>query len=193
MTLYHETTTPAELKAIIDELSTSHLGILSPAAIRLELARETGPVDLIALDFRKLHEWNDILGYDVANVYFGAFARTRLDEGRAADVRGQWAGDEVVIACAAGDGLGLLLRLIRALSELSEQLGVTDRATIQRRTGGLLDGFAAVFVLIPGSTHVLADAERAIVECGILKRGVETGDRATSGRAGTIVGTLDPS
>lgn len=197
--------TIAELRAIIAaqqshirELSRSHLGILSGPAIRRELRLLETPCDLIALDFRKLHEWNDILGYDLANRFFGDLCRTRehtrrRSELRMQDVRGQWGGDEIVIACAVGSGRGLLLRLVRALDDLSAQLSTNQRQAIVTATGGLIDGFAAVFVLIESSRCPLVDAARAVAECGELKRGIQTGDRATSGRPGTIIGTLATS
>jgi hypothetical protein len=176
------------------ELSVSHLGILSPAAIRRSLRLMAGPVDLICLDFRKLHDLNDILGYDVANVYYGRFARTRQHDetGRMADTRGQWGGDELVIACALGTGLGLLSRLVSALDELTGELTSEQRAAMFERTGGLIDGFAATFVLIEQSLHPLIDAARGITRCGELKKGNVTGCRSTSGKPGTIIGSFAP-
>lgn len=184
-----------EKQAEIDELSMSHLGILAPAAIRRALRLMTEPHDLICIDLRKLHDLNEVLGYDAANRYFGSFARTRMhdDAGfapRSHDTRGQWGGDELIIACAVGDGLGLLMRLVEALDALTAELTVAERQAIAERTGGLVDGFAAVFVLIPNSTQLLCDATRGIDECGMLKQGNVTGCRSTSGKPGTIIGTL---
>lgn len=183
-----------EQQAVIDELSVSHLGILSPAAIRRALRLMAGPVDLICIDFRKLHDLNDLLGYDVANVYFGRFARTRQhdDTGRPADTRGQYGGDEIVIACAPGDGQGLLSRLVQALDELTQELTPAQRDAMAERTGGLIDGFCAAFVLIEGSHYPLIDATRGITQCGALKAGPVTQSRSTSGKAGTIIGGLAP-
>lgn len=182
----------------IAELSSTHLGVLSGPAIRRALRQMPGPVDLIALDFRKLHEWNELLGYDLATRYFAQFCQTRTrarraTDRRALDVRGQWGGDEIVLAVAAGSGLGLLLRLVRALDTMTEQLTPEQRAAIEARTGGLLSGFAAVLVLIERSTVPIVDAARAVQECGALKAGGrQTGERATSGRPGTIIGTMQP-
>lgn len=206
---YATTSTVAELHAIINELSMSHLGIFSPAAIRRELRLLSTPCDLICIDLRKMHDLNEVLGYDVANRYFGIFARTRMHDelhvaARSHDIRGQWGGDEVVIACAAGDGAGLLMRLINALDVLSAGLTAPHRRAMHERTGGLVDGFAAVFVLIPNSTDVYrrewindgwadaGDAARGVAECGRLKAGNVTGSRSTSGKPGTIIGTLAP-
>lgn len=206
---HSNTATVAELHAIIDELSMSHLGIFSPAAIRRELRLLSTPCDLICIDLRKLHDLNEVLGYDVANRYFGIFARTRMHDElhiatRSHDIRGQWGGDEVVIACSAGDGTGLLMRLVNALDMLSAGLPPAQRLAMATRTGGLVDGFAAVFVLIPNSTDVYrrewidggwvdaGDAARGVDECGLLKKGNVTDCRSTSGKPGTIIGTLAP-
>lgn len=191
------TATIAELHAIINELSMSHLGIFSPAAIRRELRLLDTPCDLICIDLRKMHDLNEVLGYGVVNRYFGIFARTRMHDelhvaARSHDLRGQWGGDEVVIACAVGDGTGLIMRLINALNVLSAGLTATHRRAMNERTGGLVDGFAAVFVLIPNSTQPLRDAARGVDECGRLKAGNVTGCRSTSGKSGTIIGTLAP-
>ncbi len=176
----------ADQQSIIAELSMSHLGILAPAAIRRALRLTLGPRDLICIDLRKLHDLNEVLGYDTANIYFGSFARTRIHD----DVRGQWGGDEVVIACALGDGLGLLTRLVTALDTLTAKLTPIQRQAIALRTGGLVAGLCAVFVLIENSTDLLPDATRGIDECGRLKKGNVTGRRSTSGKPGTIIGTL---
>jgi hypothetical protein len=192
-----------ELLAYAQACSTSHLGILSGPALRYALARIDGPVDILAIDWRKLHEWNDLLGYDAANTFVAQFAQTRQGRERRhfprvkharrparLDVRGQWGGDELVFAVAAGDGLGLLMRLLRALDVLTAQLSAAQRQAIADRTGGLLDGFAIVAVLITNSQAPLTDARRAVDECGRLKAGRQTGERATSGAAGTVIGTL---
>ena len=190
--------TIAQQQAAIAELSASPLGILSGPAIRRALRTMPGPIDVIALDFRKLHEWNELLGYNVASEFLARFCQTRSrarrrGDRRALDVRGQWGGDEIVIACAAGSGQGLLMRLVWALDRLSAQLTAGQRAAIAERTGGLIDGFAAVFVLVERSHAPLVDASRAVDECGVLKRGRQTGERAGSGATGTIIGTIQPS
>lgn len=192
-----------ELLIYAQACSVSHLGILSGPALRYELSLLDGPVDVLAIDWRKLHEWNDLLGYDVANTFLAQFAQTRQGRERRRfprvkharrparlDIRGQWGGDELVFAVAPGDGLGLLLRLLRALDTLSAQLTPAQRQAIGDRTGGLLDGFAIAAVLVCGTSTPLTDARRAVDECGKLKAGRQTGDRATSGAAGTIIGTL---
>ena len=189
----------ADQQSIINELSMSHLGILAPAAIRRALRLIDGPRDLICIDLRKLHDLNEVLGYDVANRYFGLFARTRIH----ADTRGQWGGDELIIACAVGDGQGLIMRLVDSLDDLTADLTPVQRQALSRRTGGLMSGFCAVFVLIENSHDVYhrdwingawvdsGDSTRGIDECGRLKKGNVTGNRSTSGKPGTIIGTLE--
>lgn len=197
----------ARLEADNQQLSRSHLGILSSAAIRMALETMTTPVDLICIDLRKLHDLNDVLGYDVANRYFGTFARTRLHDElylppRRHDIRGQWGGDELVIATAPGDGMGLIMRMVLALDALTAELTPEQRQAITMRTGGLVDGFCAVFVLITNSTDPYhrvwdgetwsdaGDAARGVAACGPLKAGPVTGCRSTSGKPGTIIGSI---
>ncbi len=198
----------AEQQSVIAELSQSHLGIMSGSAIRRALRLADGPLDIIACDWRKLHEWNDIIGYDMSNVFIAEFAQTRRGRDRRrgnpsarCDLRGQWGGDELVFAVTAGQGIGLLLRLVRALDALSSRLSDVQRARITEQTSGLINEFAGVFVLVPNSTDLYhrdargrdaGDVARAVAECGRLKAGNVTGQRATSGRSGTIIGTLMP-
>ncbi len=182
----------AEQQAVIAELSYSHLGILAPAAIRRALRLIDSPRDLICIDLRKLHDLNEVLGYDIVNIYFSQFACTRMhDATRDHDVRGQWGGDEIVIACQVGDGHGLLMRLVTALDALTAELTPAQRQAIALRTCGLVEGFCAVFVLIESSGDLLCDATRGIRECGELKKGNVTGSRSTSGKPGTIISSLE--
>jgi hypothetical protein len=186
----------AELEALVNAYGTSHLGILSGAAIRYELAQLHTPVDLLVYDWRKQNEWNSILGWDAGNAPMGQSARIdyagidRRHATRRIDLRGQYGGDEIVIACDVGDGRGLLLRLLRELITLNAGLSPAQHQAISDRTGGLITGFAVAAVLVEGSTHALLDAARAVDMTGVLKKGVQTGTRATSGAAGTIIGTL---
>lgn len=186
----------AALEAQVKAYGTSHLGILSGPAIRYELAQLTQPVDLLCFDWRKLHEWNSLLGWDAANVSMSQAARTdyagldRRQVARTIDLRGQWAGDEIVIAVDRGQGFGLLMRLLRELVTMSAGLTPAQRAAIEDATGGLLSGFAVAAVLVSGSTDPLSDARRAIDMTGVLKHGTQTGERATSGARGTVIGRL---
>lgn len=205
-----------DLEAECAELRFTHLGILSGPAIRRALRLQETPMDVLAIDFRKLHEWNDLLGRERANIYLARLGQTRSSdrpipptsaprrqaprEGSSdrravpRDISGQYGGDELVIAVPCGDGRGLLARMLRLLGAMSLELTCEERAIIHARTEGLLTGFAAVFVLVEGSRAPLSDACRAVAECDRLKSGGrQTGQRATSGRAGTIIGSLLPS
>jgi hypothetical protein len=174
----------------------SHLGILSGAAIRYELAQLTGPVDLVVFDWRKQNEWNAILGWNPANVFLGRAARVdyagvdRRHTTRQIDLRGQYGGDEVVMAVDVGCGLGLFQRLLREVAAMNKELSPLHRAEILARTGGLVCGFSVAAVLVEGSTHALRDAARAIDATGELKKGCVTGERATSGARGSVLGRM---
>lgn len=196
----------AALRARVKVLSASHLGILSSAAIRLELAQLTTPVDLLVIDWRKLHEWNAMLTWDGANVAFGHAARVdyagvdrravargadRRLTPRAIDLRGQYGGDELVMAVDIGHGRPLLARLLRELIVMNAALTAAQVADISDRTGGLISGFCVAAILVEGSRHALLDAARAIDATGVLKAGVQTGSRASSGARGTVLGRID--
>ena len=186
----------AELEQKLAAYGTSHLGILSGPAVRYELAQLCGPVDLVIFDWRKQNEWNAVLGWNPANVFLSQAARVdyagieRRHAERTIDVRGQWGGDEVVIAVDAGQGRGLLIRLLRELVTMNAALTPAQVASIRTKTGGLISGFCVAAVLIESSTQPLEDATRAIDATGVLKAGHNTGCRATSGARGTVVARL---
>jgi len=188
----------AELEALVTAYGTSHLGILSGPAIRHELAQLHTPVDLLAFDWRKAHEWIEILTWDGANAPLSQAARVdyagveKRHAARTIDVRGQWGGDEIVIAVDAGHGRGLLTRLLRELIAMNAALSPAQHADISDRTGGLITGFCVAAVLVEGSRNPLDDARRAIDMTGVLKAGAQTGERASSGARGTIIGRLIP-
>ena len=182
----------AELVAHALRLSISPLGVLSPVAIRSVLAQLDGPVDVVATDLRKLHDWNGVLGFDTATRYLAAFAQVRATPVRPLDLRGQWGGDELIYVVGVGDGPGLLDRLTTALEQFTGTLTAAQRAEIDRRTGGLIDGFAAAMVLAPAATHPLAAAEAAIEQLHVIKGGRITTERATSGAPGTVIAVLAP-
>jgi hypothetical protein len=203
MNTAHSTRTTEELlelirqqEALIAAYGTSHLGIFSGPAIRYELAQLRGPVDLVIFDWRKQNEWNTILGWNPANVFLSQAARVdyagleRRHAERAIDVRGQWGGDEIVIAVDAGHGRGLLCRLLRELVAMNQALTPAQVASIRTKTGGLISGFCVAAVLVEASTDALGDATRAIDATGALKAGHATGCRATSGARGTVVARL---
>jgi hypothetical protein len=188
--------TRAELEAYASACSQSHLGILSGPAIRHELSLLHTPVDLLVYDWRKAHEWIDILTWDGANAPLGQSARIdyagidRRHATRTIDLRGQYGGDEIVMAVDAGDGRGLLTRLLRELITMNRALTPAQKADISDRTGGLITGFCVAAVLVESTGHALTDAARAVDMTGVLKRGTQTGTRATSGAAGTVIGRL---
>lgn len=215
-----------QLEALVKAYGTSHLGILSGPAIRHELSQLTTPVDILALDWRKLHEWNDLIGYAPSNDAMSQAARVdyagierRAYDGperrerprpaapgerrltrRVIDLRGQFGGDELVMAVDPGHGVGLLTRILRQLAEMNGAMPSETRADISARTGGLLSGFGIAAVLVTNSTDAYhqdahgrdaGDVARAVAECGNLKRGIQTGERATSGARGTVIGRLN--
>lgn len=187
----------AKLRKLLDVYKWSSFGVLTPPALRYELAQLIGPLDLVVWDWRKLHEWNEVLGWDVS----GAFLRRaatydfagpeRRHHTRHIDVRGQWGVDEIVWAVDAGDGRGLLARLVRELRTLTNELTPAQRDDIYTRTGGLIDGFCISAILIEGSIRPLMDTERAVPAANRLKLGRQTGSRATSGTAGSVFGRME--
>jgi hypothetical protein len=192
----HSTRTLEESEALVTAYSQSHLGILSGPAIRYELSRLMTPVDILAIDWRKLHEWNDLIGRKPANDAMSQAARVdyagidRRHTARRIDLRGQYDGDELVMAVDPGHGLGLLTRLLRELLAMNAALTAVQISAITARTGGLISGFAVAAVLIEGSRTPLLDAARAVAATGVLKAGLQTGARATSGARGTVIGRL---
>jgi len=189
----------AALEVQVKAYAHSHLQILSGPAIRYELAQlscgsDAPPcVDLLVFDWRKQNEWNSILGWDAANVPLSQAARVdyagldRRHARRVIDLRGQIGGDEIAIAVDAGDGRGLLRRLLRELIVMNAALTPIQRAKITQKTGGLIGGFCVAAVLVEGSHRPLADTKRALDMTGVLKSGRSTGIRATSGRSGTTI------
>jgi hypothetical protein len=187
----------AALEVQVAAYGTSHLGILSGPAIRYELSLLTAPVDLLVYDWRKQNEWNSILGWDAGNAPLGQSARIdyagidRRHATRAIDLRGQYGGDEIVMAVDCGSGRGLLARLLRELITLNAGLSAAQHQDISDRTGGLISGFCVAAVLVESTAHALLDAARAVDMTGVLKKGIQTGARATSGARGTVIGRLN--
>lgn len=178
----------AALRALVAALSISNFGTLTPPATRQALAALPGPADVIALDIRKMHELNAVLGWDPTTALIAAFLACRHAPGRAPDILGQWGADEFVIAVPAGDGPGMLGRLLRQAAALTARLTTAQRAALHTATGGLVDGLSFAAVLIEGSAAPLDDAARAIVLVNQQKNaGAQTGARATSGAAGTLM------
>jgi hypothetical protein len=178
----------AALRALVATLSVSNFGTLTPPATRQALAALPGPADIIGLDIRKMHELNAVLGWDATTAIVAELLACRQAPGRIPDILGQWGADEFVIAVPAGDGAGVLGRLLRQAGALTARLSVAQRAALSASTGGLIDGVSFAAVLVPDSTAPLGDAARAIVLVNQQKStGAQTGSRATSGARGTLL------
>lgn len=165
-------------------LRQSHLGVLSPAATRYELARERRCRDVIAIDIRKLHDLNAVLGWDRANSLVAQWISMARREG---DLWGQYGGDELVAVVPPGDGSGLLERLQANAQAVADQMTEETRATLWARTGGLVDGFCIAACLLEGAGDVRQATADALEAAQQLKVGRVTGERSTSGAVGTVV------
>lgn len=170
-------------------LSRTHLHNLAPAALRWQLriwSMLRKPCAIIALDIRKLHDMNALLGYSTANDLIRELVSVR-QHGQRRDLIGQWGGDEFLIALAnAGAWPLVVTRLEARLIELSARLTPEQRDAITERTGGLVDGLHAAISIIPLTHDAYGAAIRAVDATGPLKDGHQTGSRSTSGAVGTI-------
>lgn len=166
-------------------LRQSHFGILTPAAIRYELSHQRRRRDVIAIDVRKLHDLNAVLGYDRANVLIAQWIAGCV---RTTDTWGQYGGDEIVGMVPVGDGRGVLTRLIARAEQISTQIAPEQRAALVQRTGGLVDGFCIAACLIEDAAAPAVAAASALADVQRLKEaGPVTGVRSTSGAPGTLV------
>lgn len=173
-------------------LRQSHLGVLSPAAIRSELRkaqwwaclRRHQRYDVIAIDIRKMHQLNEVLGYDYANRMIQRWLTSTL---RADDIAGQWGGDEIVLAPYSGQGDGVVKRLIDAAQNITNTMSEQERNELRIKTGGLVDGFHIAASMVYDTPYLYDAAVSALDDANRLKSGRETGDRATSGAVGTII------
>ena len=177
-------------------LSRTHLDNMAPAALRWQLriwSLLRRRCAIIALDVRKLHDLNALLGYSTANDLIRDLVSVRLLRklGRWLDLIGQWGGDEFVIALANADAWPLVVERIQArLIEITAKLTPEQRAAIQERTGGLVDGLHAAISIIPLTRDAYGSAVAAVNATGPLKEGPQTGARSTSGAIGTCVQVL---
>lgn len=171
--------------------STTHFGVLAPAAIRHALRRTRGLADYVVIDIRKLHTLNEVLGYTEASALVGRLTRilsdVRTQRGRAVDLAGQWGGDEFVYRLALGTGQGFLQRLLAQLDELTATLTPAQRSELARHTGGLVDGLCVAACLVEGASDPWRAIDHGIAVVTRLKAGRVTGERATSGAVGTVV------
>lgn len=180
----------------VRSLSRTHFENLSPGALRWQLriwSLLRIPCAVIAIDIRKMHDLNSVLGYTNNNNFVRDLVSVRQHRNwrhpwRWLDIIGQWSGgDEFITAIANPSALPLVLgRIDQRLIELTEQLSPEQRKSLYERTGGLVDGFHAAIVTIPYTRDAYGAAVRAINATGPLKDGVITGDRSTSGAVGTV-------
>jgi GGDEF domain-containing protein len=180
-------------------LSRSNFDNLSPAALRWQLrlwsiARR--PCAIVALDIRKLHDLNAVLGYSTSNELIRDLisARQHQRSGHARrwlDLVGQWGGDELVVALADPSGRERVLQHMQArLTELSARLTVEQRQALYDRTGGLVDGLHAAISVVSYTHDAYGATVRAVDATGPLKEGRMTGARSTSGAVGTVMQVL---
>lgn len=180
-------------------LSRSNFDNLSPAALRWQLRLWSlfrRPCAIIALDIRKLHDLNAVLGYSTSNGLIRDLisARQHQRSGHARrwlDLVGQWGGDELVMALADPRGRERVLRHLEArLLELSARMTPEQRQALHDRTGGLVDGLHAAISIVPHTRDAYGAAGRAIDATGPMKEGRLTGERSTSGAVGTVMQVL---
>ena len=180
-------------------LSRSNFDNLSPAALRWQLRLWSllrRPCAIIALDIRKLHDLNAVLGYDTANGLIRDLisARQHQRSGHAhrwLDLVGTWGGDEIALALADPRGLDRVLQHLYArLDELSTRMTPAQRRALYDRTGGLVDGLHAAISIVPHTRDAYGSAVRAVDATVPLKEGRITGERSTSGAIGTVIQVL---
>lgn len=180
-------------------LSRSNFDNLSSAALRWQLRLWSlfrHPCAIIALDIRKLHDLNAVLGYSTSNGLIRDLisARQHQRSGHARrwfDLVGQWGGDEVVVAVADPSGIDRVLQHLEArLVELSTRLTPEQRTALYDRTGGLVDGLHAAISVVKHTRDAYGTAVSAVNATGPLKEGRLTGERSTSGAVGTIMQVL---
>lgn len=144
---------------------------------------------VIAIDIRKLHDMNSILGYSEANKLM---ADALKNVARSNDLIGQYGGDEHIIAIRNPQAWPLVLERFTAnLRALTETMPIESRDALYRRTGGLVDGLHAAIVIVPETRRAYHTAMLAIDKTGEIKDGPQTGDRSTSGAKGTIIEVME--
>lgn len=177
-------------------LSRCHFGILAPAALRWQLRLYSllrKRCAVIAFDVRKMHDGNEVLGYSTMNALVGDLVRVRLRPGRTLDVIGQYGGDEFgIVVSDPNAGEAVVRRLVTQMRAITTAMPAHQRQALYERTGGLVDGLHAAIVLIPHSRDAAADMKRAMDEAGRIKAGTVTGNRSTSGTAGTQITVVQP-
>lgn len=171
----------------IKALQRSPMGVLTPTALRLRLALYSLlriKCFVVGLDIRKMKSLNTVLGYSNSNAVIGRLiASTR----RYSDIVGQYGGDEFVI-CGRGDAQALVKRLLAKRDEINAEMPTETREKLNAHTGGLVDGLHLAICVIAETTDARTSARKAIDETEPLKAGgVQTGNRDTSGKPGTLI------
>jgi len=178
--------------AYIRQLERGGFGAFSRAAILVRLAVYQLlkiPCGLVALDMRKMHEMNAVLGYEILNQLVARIIKT-------SDIRGQFGGDEIVILIPyAKTGTARLIknRIIRNARMITNGLPDEKRQELCRRTAGLVDGVHVAILSVDSTRNPLRATWAAM---DILERMKEdgadvTGVRATTGNVGTLQADLD--
>jgi len=175
----------------IMSMSRSHFGTLSPVATRLLLRALSilrVPVSVVVYDIRKMHELNAVMGYANSNILVA-----RLTKVRQSDIIGQYGGDEFVVISRPGAGSRIAWRIIEKAKEITAQIDPAKRDALNLRTGGIVDGLTVAITYSNYSTNALRDTVRGVDETERLKEhnASMTGNRATTGNAGTLISEME--
>lgn len=168
---------------------------LSKAALRWQLLIWSWlriPCAVIAVDFRKIHDINGLFGYATGSEMMTTLAKVRTHDGkRRHDLIGQWGGDEHILALRDPSAWQLVVDRFRAnMRAATDRMTPEQRQALYDRTGGLVDGLHAAMVIVPFTRDAYGAAVAAIEAAGKLKEGRQTGERSTSGAAGTVMQVL---
>lgn len=166
-------------------------GILGPCAgvvflKTLQVLRV--PVAVISLDIRKVHEWILVMGYEATTKFIHSFLKMRYGK---SDYIFQYGGDEFVIVVLlphAGAAEQIIERMIANMDALTKTVTREQRARLHELTGGVVDGLSASIAYVAHTNAAYNAAKAAMDVANNQKAGQVTGSRATSGKAGTIVG-----
>lgn len=178
----------------IARLERTHFGVLSPPALRFRLWLWSVlrlRCAILAFDIRKMHDLNDILGYEHANALVAQLVQVRLRPGRSRDIIGQYGGDEFAVIIRNPKAAHLVLeRFLMQLERMRNDMPIEQRTALADRTNGLVDGLHAAVVLVTETHHARDAVKIAIDAVNCLKSGATTGSRSTSGAQGTQVRIL---
>lgn len=180
--------------AYIRYLSGTHFRVPGPQATRLHLrlwSLMRRPCAVLALDVRKLHTLNIVLGYSASTELVAQLVQIRRLPGRGRpDFVGQWGGDEFLIRVPPGAAWLVAQRIRGRADELTERMTPAQRLALREHTGGLVDGLCVAIAVVEWTNDAYDAARRAIDHTDVLKAGRVTGDRATSGAVGHVWGVV---